>query len=267
MFDVKYDRNGNVISEAPVPEQQEQPEETPQEQDSLEETLNQEPTTPDESPSGTYPSEQQAPTHKPSPSESFRELRAKMERLERERDELAALVTQKNQPQQAEPEDEDIHLGENDLAEGKHLSKVQKKIRKLEAQLRQVEERSSLTSTEAKLKAQFPDFESVVNRDTVAALREAEPELAQTLNSSNDIYAKAVSAYKMIKKLGLYQEDTYGEDKARVAKNTSKPRPVSSIAPQSSESPLARANAFDRELTPELQKKFHQEMLSAMRNR
>ena len=60
--------------------------------------------------------------------ENFRALREKAERAERERDELYRRL-QQAEAQKAEPEEDfSLNVKEEDLVEGKHLSKVNRKI-------------------------------------------------------------------------------------------------------------------------------------------
>lgn len=195
---------------------------------------------------------------------NFRALREKTERIERERDEAMRRLQEyerSKQPQQEEPE---YNVGADELVEGKHLKSYDKKMRDLQQKLAQQEQRIAETTAEARISQQYPDFTQIVNKDTLQALSESEPELAQTLNATNDLYTKAVSAYKMIKKMGLQpQENPYAQDVANVQKNAAKPRPVASIAPQQGDSPLSRANAFANGLTNELKEQLYKEMMEA----
>lgn len=196
-----------------------------------------------------------------SQAKNFRQLKEAKERAERERDELLKHIQTQQRPQQeSESVDEDFDINPDDIVEGKHLKKYYEKIKKLEKKLQQTQQQSVAMTTEAKLKAQFPDFDKVVNKDNIESLKYAYPELANTLNASTDLYSTAVSAYTMIKKLGIAQEDLYEADRERVQKNAAKPKPLVSIAPQKSESPLSNANAFANGLTPELQKQLWKEM-------
>lgn len=201
-------------------------------------------------------------------SRNLRALREKSERIERERDEAIRRLQEMEavRAPQAPQEDEDFHLAPDELAEGKHLSKVDKKIKKLEEQLRQYQQQSTTTNVETKLRTQYSDFDKVVSRENIDSLREQYPELAATINSSPDLYNKASSAYTMIKKLGIYQDDMYKADVARAQKNAAKPRTVTSISPQQGDSPLTRANAFANGLTEELSKQLRKEMNDAIRN-
>lgn len=195
----------------------------------------------------------------------MRERAELADKLERERDELARQLKATQAPQQQEP-DTDIGLGENDLAEGKHLSKVTKEIKALKQELNQYKQQSAQATTQLRLKSQFPDFDSVVSTENIQKLGAEYPEIYSTLNSSTDLYATAVSAYTMIKKLGIGVEPSYNADKAQALKNLAKPRPLQSVAPQQGDTPLGRADMFANGLTPELQKQLYREMLDAKKN-
>jgi len=206
---------------------------------------------------------------------NFRSLREEKERIARERDEALSFIktmAQQNQtqPKQQQPEEEDITIGDDDLVEGKHLNRTLKKInRQLEEQRRLVEEqnkRAQETSIETRIKSQYPDFDAVVNQANIAAFRDAHPDLASTLNSSQDLYSKAISAYKLFKKFGIYKDTSYDSNKNVVQNNTSKPRPASSLSPQEGSSPLTRANEFANGLTDELKERLYKEMMECRKN-
>jgi hypothetical protein len=93
------------------------------------------------------------------------------------------------------------------------------------------------------------------------------PELAETLGSSSNLYGKAVSAYTMIKNLGIYQEDQYSPDKQKAQANAAKPRPLASVGTQQGDSPLTRANAFAEGLTDDLKRQLRKEMAEAIKRR
>lgn len=232
------------------------------------ETLSQEqqPTVDNQETVETPPAQPAVETDK---EKNLRLLREKANRVERERDEaLRRLQEIEARSAQAapQPEDDDVHIGPDELAEGKHLSKVVKKIRKLEEELKGYRQQASVDTTEARLKAQYPDFDKIVNKDNVEMLREMYPEIAQTIHTSPDLYSRAASAYTIIKKLGINQDsDAYEAEKAAAQKNAYKPKPTASIAPQQGESPLSRANAFANGLTPELKDQLLKEMQAARR--
>lgn len=218
------------------------------------------------SPASEVPSEQSKEETRQ--AKNFRSLRDQAERAERERDEAIRLLREieaRNQ-QKSSPiqEDYDINLGPDDLAEGKHLNKVAQKIKKLEEQVNYYQRQSAEMAIETRLKAQYPDFEKIVSSQNVEQLRMNYPEIAQTINSSPDLYNKAVAAYMMIKKLGIQPEESYNYEKVLAQKNIAKPRPAGSVAPQAADSPLSKANAFG--LTEELKKHYLKEMVEAKKN-
>ena len=212
------------------------------------------------SPGGTQ--KEQVPNKQESDRDrNFAALRDKVARIERERDEMAARAKQTAQ-QQPEEED-DIGIGDDDLAEGRHLKKQSRELRKMKNELAEAKRVMYEQTVEARLKANHPDFDKVVNQETLSVLRENYPDIAQTLNSSTDLYSKASAAYTMVKKLGLYTPDHYEKERAQAANNAVKPRSTASVSPQQGESPLSNANAFSQGLTPELKKKLYAEMLEA----
>jgi hypothetical protein len=191
--------------------------------------------------------------------ENMRNLREKAERAERERDELKRAL----QEAQSRTPEEEITLAPDDLAEGKHLTKVQQKIRNLENKLQEYEQRSHLNIAEARIKAKHPDFDSVVSRENIEVLSAMYPELAQTLMHSQDIYTQGVSAYTLIKKLGIHKDQSYEAEKQLAHKNSLKPKSLASLSPQQGESPLSHANAFAGGLTEDLKKQLYKEMVDA----
>lgn len=205
---------------------------------------------------------QQAAPAEDAAAKNFRQLREKSERVARERDEAMARLREyeAKAQQPAAAEDDELSIGPDELAEGKHLSKVQKQIKKLKDEIHTYKQQAATMTTEARLKAQYPDFDSVVSRDNIEELRSAYPELAQTLNSSTDLYATAVSAYTLIKKFGIGQQNAYNPEKEIIQKNAAKPRPLTSVSPQQGDTPLSKANAFANGLTDELKAQLQKEM-------
>jgi len=209
---------------------------------------------------------------------NFRAIKEKADRAERERDEAMKLVrdlaAQRYQPQQPEAPvvQEDFSMGVNadDIVEGKHLTKVGKEIHALKEELKQYkkqsqqqQQQSHLTATEAKLKSQYPDFDAVVSKENLDSFNFTYPELAQSISATSDLYTKAVSAYTLIKKFGVYQDDTFKAEKERAQKNAAKPRPLTSVSPQQGDSALSKANAFANGLTKELQQQMLKEMMES----
>ena len=207
--------------------------------------------------------EQEIETQKESSKEiNFKNLRLKNEQLEREHTEALRRLKEYESPKNkvVEEDDLDINIGDDDLFEGKHYKKIQKQLKKQQEEIRKYQNQVQLTATEVKLKAQYPDFDKVINEDNINRLREAEPEISEAIASTQDTYSKAVTAYKMIKKLGIYVEDNFEQERQVAQKNALKPKPLASVAPQQGESPLTRANAFANGLTPELKQQLWKEM-------
>lgn len=200
---------------------------------------------------------------------NMRALREKATRAERERDEIANRL--RGYETRANPvapeEDLSLNLGESDLAEGRHVQKLDKKIdrqardnQKTQAELKQL-------LLDTRLQIEHPDIFSVVTDDNYKTLVELYPEVGATLGASNDYYNKAKTAYTMIKKFGIIKEDNYVAERETIAKNAAKPRPLTSLSPQQGESALSKVNVFDKGLTPDLMKQLRKEMEEATRNR
>lgn len=205
--------------------------------------------------------EQEPPKETPAQI-SFRQLREKAERVERERDEFARQVrkySQKEPQKTYEEEDEEIRIQPDDLVEGKHLGQYDKKIRKLEAKIYEA-------NVETKIKQELPDYDKVVNDESLYVLKTQFPELAQSIISNPDLYSKAKAAHLAITKLGINPHDTTHQQEA-INRNISKPKPLASIAPQQGDSPLTRANAFANGLTQELKDQLYKEAQDAANSR
>lgn len=203
------------------------------------------------------PIQEAAAPQKTSEQRNFDALRQAKEAAEHERDTYRRQLEAQRQQQQPQPQKQTV-LGDDDLVEGRHIKAADERYKKIEIQLRQ-------ELTETRLKVQFPDFDSVVNSDTVAQLKTAYPELAATLSQSTDFYNTGVSAYTLIKKLGIYDGKDHSSNQKIVQDNSAKPRPLSSVSPQQGESALSHANAFAGGLTPELKKKLNLEMMESRR--
>lgn len=222
-----------------------------------EEVLDQSPQDPDQSPSSPQ-------------ATNMRKMREAKERAERDRDELlrrVAAIEAAQGKKDIKPQAvvEDFSIAPDDLVEGKHLSKYDRKIEELKNQLKSYQQQTSTIATEAKLHSQYPDLDKIITKENIAMLSTLHPEIANTIASSSDLYNKAVSAYTFIKKLGIVPANTYDAERTRAHENSAKPRPVASISAQQGDSPLTRANAFADGLTDDLKKRLHKEMIEAMK--
>lgn len=202
--------------------------------------------------------------------ESWRILRLAKEKAERERDEAiryAQLNQSFNKPQEEKPiSKQRTKLSPDVLVEGSHVNDLDDELQQLKQQLLRQQQQSYNENSKLRLKTKFNDFDSVVNQDTLEMLQVLQPEIAQTLNSTQDLYAAGITAYNIIKNLGLKSEAHYENDIKRIQTNAAKPKPMVSINPQQGESALSRANAFASGLTPELKDQLYKEMQAARRN-
>ena len=198
---------------------------------------------------------------------NMREMRIRKERAEKERDDAYKLIQQFKDQQtakSAEPEENlDFSVADDDLVEGRHLGKVDKRIKQLEEKLKKYQQTSTAATVEVKLRNKYSDFDKVVSKANVEALVRDYPELGDTLRSSSDLYSQAVTAYTMIKQMGVYKEDKFSQDRARAEVNAGKPRPLTSMSPQQGDGPLSKANAFANGLTDELKESLLKEMNDA----
>lgn len=201
---------------------------------------------------------------KTDPAESFKIVRERAQKAERERDEMARRLQQLEASHTHEPEEDlEFSLGADELAEGKHLTKVDKKIKKMQQELQQYKALAEQNSIEVQLKRKHADFDEVVSAANIEKLREEEPEIFDTITASNDLYKKGLTAYKMIKKLGIGERDEYKAEREVAEKNLAKPRPLVSGASQRGNTPLSQANAFANGLTKELKEQLWKEMQEA----
>lgn len=194
---------------------------------------------------------------------NFAALREKALKAERERDEALRYVREMEtkKQQQVEPEDIDFSLGDDEIAEGKHLKTVAQQIKHLKNELKKYKQESLTSTVETKIRSQYPDFDNVVSKENLESLRNLHPEIVQTLMTATDPYSQAASAYTIIKKLGIDNQGSYEMDKLRVQTNAQKPKPLSSIATQQGgKGALSHANAFAGGLTKELQAQLLKEM-------
>lgn len=207
---------------------------------------------------------------------NFKALRERAEKAEREREELMKFVLESKRSQNPTPVEKvaqdpveeldsefDFSVDDDALIEGKQAKKLAAELKKMKQQMKAFQSQSQESVTEAKIKAQYPDFDAVVNQQTVNQLNSEYPEIAATLRDTKDLYSKATAAYKIMKKFGIYRDTTYDKDKEVALKNTAKPRTVTSLNPQQGDSPLSKANAFANGMSKDLQAQLLKEMADA----
>lgn len=199
---------------------------------------------------------------------NFRQLRKEAETAQRERDLMARELREiraKLEPQRTEEPEEDIRINPDDFVEGKHLDAYGRKLKKLENEMIQARHQSEQISAEALIRSKFPDFDSVVTAESLQRLQQDHPEIAATISTNKDLQTQATAAYKIIKQL-IVQKPNYDVEQAIIDKNQAKPKPLASLSPQSSDSPLTHANAFANGLTQDLKDRLYKEMNDAINN-
>lgn len=138
--------------------------------------------------------------------------------------------------QKLTPHTQENQLADDDFVDVKYLHRTKQetdeRVRNLEQQL-----------VEYSIRAECPDFYSVVTKDNVELLVREYPELAAVINNTQDYKAKAVSTYTLIKKFGLNNTKTESD---KIQKNATKPKVSNAIA--KSDSDLTQAHAFEQGL-------------------
>jgi hypothetical protein len=179
-------------------------------------------------------------------------LRRRAEEAERRNQEFERYIQSMQQPQQqqkqAEPDEDDLGIEDDTYVEGKQLKKqikyLKNEIRQTKKQFEEMNQASTQSSAELRLKSRYTDFDTVVNTDNIRKLAEEKPALYRSIMANPDLYDKGESAYELIK--NVLKPDQYVEEDRRIEENAKKPRSSAVAAPQASDSPLARFGDYDR---------------------
>lgn len=248
---------------------QQQPQQQPQQQQEIQATSNE--------------AEQTDPTTQPQEEESFqarnfRELRnftqklkAEKERIAKENEELKKFVAQQ-QNTQAQPmpyDDDDGNFGiDDEIAEKKDVKRVYKTAKQALAEQKRLQAQLYALQVEREIEKEIPDYYSVVNSETVSALRDIDPEMAQVIASYPDLKVQAKAAYKAIKANNLHKMADYETPKKVMQQNKQRPPTTPSTAQQGGETPLARAMDYSGgTLTEQMKKQFYLDMKKAQMGR
>ena len=180
--------------------------------------------------------QEQAPTHPQGPrpgDENFKKLRERLDRMERENEQLRKeQISKQYLPQQ--PEEDVDTFGE--ILEGKDVGRIEKRMaKKFDAMLQAKEQEFNQKLEYVMNKTKYSDMDDTI-RSNVDNLIQDHPDIADALRSMPEGPAKERAAYSMIKKLYPTKEDPYKKDKERIHQNMQKPQ-----IPQPT-SPLAYAN-------------------------
>lgn len=190
---------------------------------------------------------------------NWREInRAKRElenevRIQREINERLLQMTAKSAPEV----DELSQVGDEDYLNKAHTRKL---IEREAAKIAQQETEKILKQREAanfkdRLLRQYPDFNDVVNDETLAQLEEKDPELAQTILDLNDPYKVCLQSYKYIKAMNI--ADPKSVRRAREVDEKLEKNAKTIASPQAFDKrPMAQAFKMTEEMKDELYKEM-----------
>jgi hypothetical protein len=169
---------------------------------------------------------------------NFRELRQKMEELQRQNQQLEMKLQYQPAPvKEADPVDELANLRDDDLMTAKQAKQLAlRTYQELAAQQEQLQ-------IEDKMRLRFKDYDDVVTNDNIKELIEDDRDFADALASSAN---PALAAYKAIKKAAFYQnkktEKRVSPEAEKIVKNAAKPVSANTVQQR----PLAGADSFAR---------------------
>jgi hypothetical protein len=207
---------------------------------------------------------------------NYRQMRQELAQAKKDREDAmnyAMKMQQQSQPkqqaQQVQEEDySDLGVEEDGLVEGKHAKKILKELRDLKKEVNAYKTKATQDTVEVRLKTEYPDFYKVINEENIQIFTQLNPDLADAISQTPDMYKRGKLAYDMIKKYGIYQETNYDQEKAVAKKNSIKPKPLASMSPTQAESPLTKANAFAHgDLSKEVKNQLYREMIEAMKGK
>jgi hypothetical protein len=190
---------------------------------------------------------------KNNPAYNWAEARKKMKRLEEEnrayKDEFEKIQLS-SQNKDPSPEYEEKYENDDILT----ASQTEKLAAKIAEEIIRKREASTV---DERLELKHPDFGHVVSRENIETLKETEPELALSLAHISDPYKQGIAAYKMLKRLGIYQETVSSPEKEKALKNSQKPVSINAVTKNSA---IGNAHLFENGLTPALKKQLWEEM-------
>lgn len=170
--------------------------------------------------------------------------------------------TSKQKDTQVPERDELDDLEEDDWTTKKQVTKLAEKQAKaiVQQQLAEWQKQQAQRELPDKVKAKHQDFEDVVNKENMEYLKANKPHIVAALAATKDPYMQALTAYDAIK--AFCPSDQFRQEEAKMQKNASRP---GTLGAAQAPSPLSEAKAMERGLTPDMKRKYQQEMVAAMR--
>ena len=151
----------------------------------------------------------QAQAREEAKERDFRAMRQRQKEMEmalQQKDELINRFLQQQQPQskhepveEEEPDEDYVPAGKVKGIARRTVKPLELKIQELEQKIAQQEQHKLMGS----LRTSYPDFDDIVNVETLEMLEKNEPELAATIAQFKDPYKMGLQSYKYIKALGL----------------------------------------------------------------
>lgn len=192
---------------------------------------------------------------------NFRMMR---ERALRAEERAAAMERERYAQSQPQVKDED-DIPDDDFATGRHIKKYAKSQKELQEKLeetRRAQEKLDASIAEMHVRTKNQDYDKIVNDENLEKLYKANPSMIESLKQIKDVKTQMQLAYDAI---NMYVQPTKtATQEKRLEENRMKPKSVASLNPQSSESPLARADDYDRRtLTDQRKKELYKEMMDA----
>lgn len=155
---------------------------------------------------------------------NFAALRESKRRVEQERDQLSQRINELEKSKSESTASNDQKNYEDEI------KRTREELNNLKSQWNDYQSKIEVGQVEKQLTQNFPDYEKVATQENIEKLKEKDGRFAKLINknpeSVDDLYNRAVSAYTLIKKYGLYVQDEHEKDRDRVDNNLSKPRPV-----------------------------------------
>lgn len=138
-------------------------------------------------------------------NETRKRLEQELKKKEEQLEQLLKAVTKQQQP--PEVDELDSVSADEFIPKGKIEKMWDKREKRIREQTREEVERAFQEKEKArwkeKVREKFPDFEDVVNVETLDLLEQQEPEVAENIADLKDPYKVAIQSYKYIKAMGL----------------------------------------------------------------
>lgn len=175
-------------------------------------------------------------------------------RVQKEINERLLQMTSRAAPQEV---DEFASVGDEDYL---NKASTRKMIEREASKIAQQETEKILKAREnanfkERLLRQYPDFEDIVNDETLAQLEEKDPELAQTILDLNDPYKVCLQSYKYIKAMNI--ADPKSLRRSREVDEKLEKNSKTMASPQAFDKrPMAQAFKMTEEMKDELYKEM-----------